>query len=587
MSRKAICIGIVWGLVACGVGFAAVENLSDSAADSEDACVAINSAGQIGVVWVEKYSSGGRQIFFSIRSGGNWSVPAAIPGQSGYGAYPRIAKGVGGGFVAAWHDLRSNAIHFSEYRGSWSPPVTVSQVGGYDMGPPSITTTTNGRIAVGWSVGSPSFPEAFVNIYNNGWSGPINVSNTPYGSKYCDVTSGPNGEIYAVWQDNEYIPNTNEDFFHTMMSHDRGQGNWTPPQVIDGLNNWTFRPVIAVNSDNDILSCFYYMQGSSYWAAYRYNGQWQSPQVASDVGDHHDHNLYFSAACPYQDGFLYIYRDCARNIAYRVVGNGVVGNAVGLSSSNQCYHPYIAYSSSTGAVAVWTDWSMNSDVLVSVFEPENDPTPPIPPVVNVQPPLGVEANYRNITFTALNLQTDLIVNRNLFTVQYFRKLTWEFDGSWNSWNISLSKYRIYRKLRTNWSWEAVGEVAASELSYIDKNDITPEDRFDYQVRGIDTLGNEYYAYNWIRWGPNPLNITGRITIQGYNVYRKLTGQGAESYLLWRNVNAATNSLEDHSTEIRQQTQYDYAVSAVSDKGKESVKTEAVKITGAAIKSKKN
>jgi hypothetical protein len=369
-----------------------------------------------------------------------------------------------------------------------------------------------------------------------------------------------------------------------MMSNDRGNGSWTSPQIIDNLNAWTFRPVIAINSQYDILSCFYYMHGSSYWSVYYQNGSWGAPQMISDVGDHHDHNLYFSEACPYgNDGFLYIYRDIGYNIVYTIARGGGVGNHVYLTNSYQCYHPSIAYSSSVGAVAVWTDWSQSGDVFAYIFDPDDSgtpdpPGPPPPTTTTPQPPLGVEANYFNFVLLPLNMKNELVINRNLFTVQYYRKLSWEFDGNWNNWGITLSKYRIFRKLKSAPSWEWLAEVSPSVLLYVDKDGINEEDRFDYQVRGVDTYGNDFYAYNWLRWAPNPANAEKKITIIGYNVYRKLTGQSTGSYSVWKVVDALTNSVEDHSTEIRQQTQYDYAVSAISDKGIESAKTEAAKFT---------
>jgi len=590
MIKRTILILIIWGVIFGGVVYAAVENISNSSTESLDACVAINSAGQIGVIWIEKFSESSKHVYYSIRSsGGSWSAPAMIPGISGNNAYPRIAKGPSGGFVAAWHDLTFNCMRFSLYNGSWSTPNTVSYIGGYDMGPPSITSTTNGRIAVAWTVGNPTFSDAYVNIFNGNWSGPINISNTIFSSKYCNLAAGPNGEIYAVWQDNLWVPSTGIDYFYTMITNDRGNGSWTQPQIIDGLNAWTFRPVVAVNNQNDILSCFYYMHGSSYWSVYYQNGSWGAPYLISDTGDHHDHNLYFSAACAYgNDGFLFIYRDCGYNIAYTIARDGAVGNPVRLTSY-QCYHPYIDYSSSIGAVAVWTDWSQNADVFVYIFDPDDSttPEPPVPPGdLITQPPLGVEANYLNIPLAPLNLRTELVVNRNLFTVQYYRKLTWAFDGNWSNWGITLTKYRIFRMLKTATDWEFLAEVSSSVLQYIDKNGVTAEDRFDYAVRGVDSLGNEFYAYNWVRWAPNPANAEKKIAIIGYNVYRKLAGQSADSYALWQGVDAATNSLEDHSTEIRQQTQYDYAVSAISDKGKESVKAEAAKFTSSPRRVKK-
>jgi hypothetical protein len=583
MTRKIISFLIVLTVFSVGLTRADVENISNSSAPSEDAHIAINLAGEIGAIWLEKFSGGNQQVFYSIRRNGNWSSPTVIPGTSTNNADPCIAKGTSGGFVAVWYDLTFTCVRFSQYNGSWSTPITVSQVGGYDLGSPSVTTTTNGRIAVGWTRGNSTFPDAYVTIFRSGsWSGPVNISNTPYGSKYVDLCAGPNGEIYAVFQDNLYLPSTGGDYFYTMLCNDRGNGSWTQPAIIDNLNNWTFRPVVAANSSNDILSCFYYMQGSSYWAAYFLNGSWQTSMMVSDVGDHHDHNLYISEACAYgNDGFLYIYRDCGRNIIYKTIQGGSVGSGVALTSTNQCYHPSIDYSSSIGAVAAWTDFSSGGEVFVAIFEPGDDPGPPTPPPTPDAaplPPLSVEADYRNFTLTALNLKAELVVNRNLFTVQYFRKLTWAFDANWTSWNISLSKYRVYRKLKNTAAWEFLGEVSPSVLTYIDKNGVTEEDRFDYHVRGVDSLGNDFYAYNVLRWAPNPANTTNKITVQGYNTYRKLTGQSSGSYTLWKAVDAATNFLEDYSTEIRQQTQYDYAVSTISNKGKESTKAEAQKFS---------
>jgi hypothetical protein len=564
---------------------AAVENISHSGAESIDACVAVNSAGEVGAIWIEKVSDANQRVFFAIRLSGRWSAPTAIPGQSGINTTPRIARGVSGGFVAAWYDEVLKCVRFSQYQGSWSTPVTVSQTGGYDAGEPSITTTTNGRIAVGWARGNKIFPDIYVTTYQNGrWSTPENVSDTYYSSKRCDLTYGPSGEIYAVWQDNLYVPATGEDFLYTMISNDRGNGNWTNPQIIDGQNAWTFRPVVAVNNSHDILSCFYFKQGRGYWAAYNLNGAWQTPQAISDIGNHQEHDNYFSAACPFgNNGFLYIYRDCRFNIIYKVVRDGGLGKAVSLTSGGNCYHPYIDYNSSIGAVAAWTDRSASSDVFVSIFDPGDvDPEPP-PPVAVIQPPLGVEANYLNIPLEALDLKTELIINRNLFTIQYFRKLTWAFDANWADWNITLSKYRVYRKLKTTDLWESLAEVLPSVLLHIDKNGVTEQERFDYKVRGVDNLGNEFYAYNWIRWAPNPENAAAGITVKDYKVYRKKNGQSADGYTLWKTVDAATNSLEDRSTEIRQQTQYDYAVTAVSDKGVESVKAAAKKFSDSALR----
>ena len=589
MIKKGLFILISLGILSGGLVLAAAENISNSSYPSEDACIAINSSGEIGVVWVERISTSRNSIYYSIRRSGRWSSPAGIPGQSANNAYPCISRGPNGGFVAAWHDQSVNCIRFSQYSGSsWSTPVTVSQVGGFQLSWPTITTTTNGRVAVGWMRGNNVYHDIFVNILRSGgWSGIVNVSNTRYSSKYPDLNYGPSGQIYVVWQDNLYNEATGDDWQCVMINNDQGSGTWGKSSYVNDLKAWCFRPVVAVNSQNDVLSCFYYHQAKSYWSSSRLNGRWDDPKCISDIGGHKDHDRYISDACPYGSSrFLYIYRDCGFNIFYKIVQDGNSGKANALTNSDQCYHPSIDYSSSVGAAASWTDFSKNSDVFVSIFDPGNEEPEPEPepePEKVVMPPLGAEANYLNIPLAALNLKTERVVNRNLFTVQYFNRITWGYDANWNNWNISLSKYRIFRKLKTSASWVFLAEVSPSVLLYIDKNGISAEDRYDYHVRGVDNLGNDFYAYNWIRWAPNPANAEQEITIKNYKIYRKQSGQPDSKYAVWKTVSASTNSQEDHSTEIRQNIQYAYALTAVSSEDKESELAEAKKIIGSAFR----
>ena len=172
MSKKIYLFLLLAGIVSRGVVCAAAVNISNSAHPSEDVHIAINNAGEIGAVWLEKVSASNQQVYFSIRRNGAWSSPAAIRGQSGSNANPVIARGVNSGFVAAWHDQTAKCIQFSQYTGSWSTPVTVSQIAGYDLGNPTITTTTNGRVAVAWQRGNKTFPDIYVTIFKTGWSTP-------------------------------------------------------------------------------------------------------------------------------------------------------------------------------------------------------------------------------------------------------------------------------------------------------------------------------------------------------------------------------------------------------------------------------
>jgi hypothetical protein len=576
MRRRAILILLMAGVFFGRLNSADAENISKSPNPSENVNIAINAEGEIGAVWIEKTSSTNQQVYFSIRASGDWSSPAAIPGQSGSNANPRIAKGVSGGFVAVWHDQALNCIRFSQYLTSWSTLITVSQVGGYDFGWPAVTTTSNGRIAVAWMRGNPTFSDIYVTIFQTGWSGPVNVSNTMYGSKYNDLASGPDGKIYVVWQDDR-----GDDNIRTMMNNDDGNGNWNKPMEINNIQGWSFRPVLAVNSGYDMLSCYYLHQGASYYASYRLDGIWKSPMPVSDVGNHQDHDFYYSDVCPYEDdSFLFIYRDIGLNMFYAILRDGELEPKVALSNNGQSYCPSIDYNPTRGAVAAWTDRSGNSDVFVQIFDPQTGTTGD-----GIQPPVRPAADYRTIPLTPANVKAEPAINRNLFIVQYFWKISWALDSRWTDWNIQLAKYRIYRKLKTSTTWGWLAEADPATLFYIDKDGVSKEDRFDYKVLGVDDLTNEFYAYNRITWAANPINASRQITVQGYNIYRKLNGQPSSNYILWKTVDAAATAWEDHSVEIRQQKIYDYALTSVSDTGKESAKATAQKTYSSGAKAR--
>jgi hypothetical protein len=255
-----------------------------------------------------------------------------------------------------------------------------------------------------------------------------------------------------------------------------------------------------------------------------------------------------------------------------------VGKPVALTDSSQCYRPSIDYNPSVGAAAAWTDFSKNSDVFVAVFDPQK-----ATPIETILPPLNVEADYWKISLIADGMKTDVVINRTLFTVQYFNQITWEYNNHWTDMNIALAKYRIYRSLKASDTWEMLAELSPSRRLYIDKNGVDKEDRFNYRVLGVDDLGNEFYAFNRISWEANPANAEKNVTVKGYNVYRKLSREPSSGYRLWKATGAMTFSLEDRSLEIRQQTDYDYAVSSVSDKNKESAKVQAKKVAGQALK----
>lgn len=75
--------------------------------------------------------------------------------------------------------------------------------------------------------------------------------------------------------------------------------------------------------------------------------------------------------------------------------------------------------------------------------------------------------------------------------------------------------------------------------------------------------------NYITWENNPYNIDHKINVVQYNLYRKLKGEPITQYKKIAELSKDETHYEDASEKISSKFEYDYYVTCVDDKGKES------------------
>ncbi len=551
-------------------------NVSRSSYASTEARVAVNQHGEVMVVWVENIGSN-KQIYYSYRRGSSWSNPAAIPGQSHYNIRPDVYRGRGGGFVAAWHDVANgDCIRFSEFTGTtWTTPLQVSQNGGYEMGQPRIITSP-GRILVAWERGNPIWRDIYVSIWDGSWRGISQISYTPLSASSClSLAMGTDGRAYVAWQ-NAMDHNIYDEKIEIIWNADNGKGVWPHESFLTNFEDWLFRPTIAVNNYNDILITFYFFNQGGYTSYVRRGGSWSALQyIGTSMGEH---ELYFSQSAPFGDGFIFIYRDRGYNIVYSIYRSGSWSQPTAISEGYNNYHPSVSYHSSLGIAAAWTNRD-NNNVYVKVFNlNSNDPEPepePEPELAPVEPPVGVRSQYYTVNYTTRNLQVEKIVNRNLFTVKYLNRVSWERNHDLDRLNADIYKFRIYRRRHGVHDFVPVKEVDAGVFSYLDEDQVGPENDLEYLVKGVDNLQNESYKFNSISWQRNPANDANKLVITNYRVYRRIRGTGDSDYQLCHQSGANDFSWTDLDVEIRRGRLYDYAATALDEDGRESERTVAV------------
>ncbi len=88
-----------------GVFWSSVKKISNSRGDAFDPTIALDSAGNLNVVWFDD-TPGNEDIYFSrsIDNGATWSTPVNISNNSGLSSWPRIAVYSAGRIYVVWED---------------------------------------------------------------------------------------------------------------------------------------------------------------------------------------------------------------------------------------------------------------------------------------------------------------------------------------------------------------------------------------------------------------------------------------------------------------------------------------------------
>ncbi len=207
-----------------GNSWAQAKNISSNAGQSYGPDIVTDSEGNINVVWCDR-TPGNYDIFYSRseNNGGTWTQAVNLSNNAGNSTYPAIATDSAGNINVVWYDKTPGNLEIFFTRsenngGSWTQPVNLSNNAGnsYD---PTISTDSAGNINVVWYDYTPGNLEIFYGrSINNGssWTQPKNISNNTGNSAYPAIATDSAGNINVVWQDE--TPG-NLDIFFTSSTH--------------------------------------------------------------------------------------------------------------------------------------------------------------------------------------------------------------------------------------------------------------------------------------------------------------------------------------------------------------------------------
>ena len=230
------------------------KNVSNNSGDSYDPAIAVDSSGNINVVW-EDDAAGNDEVYFSRSQdgGSTWSAVINLSSTSDDSDDSCIAIDSSGNISVAWEEGGfPDEIFFrcSQDNGaSWSAAVNISNTSG-DSGDPAIAVDSSGNINVVWEDDDPGNDDTyFARSEDNGstWSQVKNVSNSGDNSRDPDIAVDNSGNINVVWR--QSTPADNEVYYS--RSTDNG-ATWVQGKNVSNNAADSWDPAIAVDSSGNI-----------------------------------------------------------------------------------------------------------------------------------------------------------------------------------------------------------------------------------------------------------------------------------------------------------------------------------------------
>jgi len=228
-----------------GATYSPPQALSTNGGDPQ---LAVDSQGNINVIW----NSTGPDFARSTDGGTTFSSPVYVaPGMSPYlgfavAGYRAIAVDGSGNIDVVWMDTNSSQIFFARSTNagaSFSAPQNVSNYANGALNP-TVAADTAGNIDIVWqgSVSSHDPYDLFFTRSTNGgasFSNPQDISNTPQGVYYDQLSLDPSGNIDVAWDsdcpNSSACPVISSDVFFS-QSKDGGATFSAPVQVSNSQN---------------------------------------------------------------------------------------------------------------------------------------------------------------------------------------------------------------------------------------------------------------------------------------------------------------------------------------------------------------
>lgn len=262
-------------------------DLSDANEHAYSPAVAVDTFGNVTVVW-EAYNGTGMTVKSSNRPyGGTWSYPVILSVEGQNASYSEIGIDASGNVTAVWQRLDgANTVIQTSWcpiGGSWSEPVNLS-IPGHNAFLPAISVNNHGDIVVIWTRfnGANHVIQTATCPVGGRWSDPVTLSDAGQDAIQPQVDIDQDGNAVAIW-----VRFNGENFVIQSASYTAAGGFWSSPIEASILGQDAYFPQICIDSLANVHAVWMRSNGANYViqsAQMDLKGVWSEPVNISEEG---------------------------------------------------------------------------------------------------------------------------------------------------------------------------------------------------------------------------------------------------------------------------------------------------------------
>ncbi len=435
--------------------------------------VAVNRQGNMMVIY--RNGSAGMMYYYKKKNG-TTKGPGTIQANP-YVQWSSIVATRDGKFHAVWNVMSgATGVYYSVFdpaSESWTTPSRI--VAGTVEDPHIRVNPKTDEMILCWCWQFGINKEIYIKVMSENRD--VKISTNPFSDTNPYAYFDENGTLYVTWKEDRENPpgSDNWELVVTLAMMDSNYNRVFKDELTWEYSGWHFLPTMAMVKNKGFMAFAWSQQAGYYYQTLekvdntiKYDAKGLKRIAAAPISPWY---YFHSKAVGHGDKIYYAYRD--GDGAYKMLvwqdGQWLNSGRPIVLTAQAAEWPWDFISNQNGIYLAWYTTVEPSKLIVS-FYPDK---------------LIVVSSATNVTHTH-------ITDASLFSKTYLNTVSWK-NNAYNVENeVVLSKYVIYRKLKTQGldGYTKLAEVAPSVTTYEDTAASEAEDLYDYYVTCVDESGNE-------------------------------------------------------------------------------------------------